>query len=98
MQNVIFSKYIYTFNLLEILVNIINHKHYLIANAKYHSSKINNLHTMSLADMSAAPQKSCGQQHSFQILSIFSYDLCVGHQPADLGCQLMEYIRKCLLL
>ena len=53
---------------------------------------------MSPADMSAAPQKSYGQQHSFQILSIFSYDICVGHQPADLGCQLMEWVRICLLL
>ena len=45
----------YTLNLLEILVDIINHKHYLVTNAKYHSSNINNAHTMSLANMSAAP-------------------------------------------
>ena len=51
--------YIY-FSLLEILVDINNHKHYLIINAKYHSSKINNVHTMSLANMSAALQKSYG--------------------------------------
>ena len=53
---------------------------------------------MSLADMLAAPQKSYSQQHSFQILSVFLYDICVGHQPADLVCQLMECIRICLLL
>ena len=41
-------------SLLEILVDINNHKHYLIINAKYHSSKINNAYTMSLSDMSAA--------------------------------------------
>ena len=52
---------------------------------------INNAHTMSLANMSAALQKSYGQQHSSQILSIFSYDICVGRWPADLGCQLMKY-------
>ena len=84
MWNIIFSKYIY-FNLLEILVYISNHKHYLIINAKFHSSKINNAHTMSLADMSAAPQKSYGQQHSFQILSVFLYDICVSHWPAEPG-------------
>ena len=47
-------------SLLEILVDINNHKHYLIINAKYHSSKINNAHTMSPADMLAAPQKLYG--------------------------------------
>ena len=47
------------------LVGINNYKHYLIINIKYHSSKINNAHTMSLADMLAAPQKLYGQQHSF---------------------------------
>ena len=50
----------YNFNLLEILVDIINHKHGLIMTAKYHSSNINDAHTMSLADMLAAPQKSYG--------------------------------------
>ena len=61
MWYIIFSKYIYIyFSLLEILVDINNHKHYLIINAKYHSSKINNAHTMSLANMSAAPQKLYG--------------------------------------
>ena len=64
------SKYTYS-GLLEILVNINSHKHYLIINAKFHSATINNVHTMSLADMLAAPQKSYGWQHSFQILSIF---------------------------
>ena len=59
-------------------------------NAKFHSSEINNVHTMSPANMSATPQKSFGQQHSFQILSIFLYDICVGHWPADTACQLME--------
>ena len=43
--------YIVYFNLLEILVNIINHKHYLIIIAIYHSSNMNNAHTMSPADM-----------------------------------------------
>ena len=64
MQYIVFSNYIYS-SLLEILVNINNHKHYLIINAKFHSSKINNAHTMSLANMSATPQKSYGWQHSF---------------------------------
>ena len=51
--------YIYI-SLLEILVNINNHKYHLIINAKYQSSKINNAYTMSLADMSATPQKLYG--------------------------------------
>ena len=80
------------YNLLETLVYISNHKHYLIINAKFHSSMITNVQTMSPADMSAALQKSYGWQHSFQILSIFLYDICVSHQPADLGCQLMKSI------
>ena len=42
------------FSLLEILVDINNNKHYLIINAKYQSSKMNNVHTMSLANMLAA--------------------------------------------
>ena len=49
--------YIY-FSLLEILVDINNHKYHLIINAKYQSFKINNVHTMSLADMLAALQRS----------------------------------------
>ena len=79
-------------NLLEILVYISNHKHHLIINAKFHSPKINNAHTMSPANMLATPQKSYGQQNSFQTLNIFSYDICVGHWLANLGCQLMECI------
>ena len=59
MQYIIFHKYIF-FSLLGILVDINNHKHYLILNAKYHSSKINNTHTMSPANMLATPQKLYG--------------------------------------
>ena len=51
---------LYKFNLLEIFVNIINYKHYLIISVKYHSSNMNDAHTMSSADMSATPQKSYG--------------------------------------
>ena len=54
MQYIIISNYIYS-GLLEIVVNNNNHKHYLIINAKFHSSTINNVHTMSLANMLAAP-------------------------------------------
>ena len=78
MWYIIVSNYIYS-GLLEILANINNHKHYLIINARFHSSMINNAHTMSLANISAAPQKSYDWQHSFQILSVFSYNICVGH-------------------
>ena len=39
----------YNFNLLEVFVNIINYKHYLIINAKYHRSNMYDAHTMSLA-------------------------------------------------
>ena len=80
--------------LLEIVANINNHKHYLIINVKFHSSMINYAHTMSPASMSATLQKTYGQQHSFQILSIFSYNICVGHWLANLGCQLMECIQS----
>ena len=31
------------------------------------------------ADLPAGLQKSYGQQHSFQILSTFLYDFCIGH-------------------
>ena len=82
----------YIINLLEIFVYISDYEHHLIINAKFHSSMMNIAYTMSPANMSAALQKSYGQQHSFQILSIFSYDICVSHQPADLGCQLMKGI------
>ena len=92
MWYIIISNNIYS-GLLEILVNINNHKHYLIINAKFHSSTINNAHTMSAAGMSATPQKSYGQQHSFQILSMFLYDICVSHWPASLGCEHMECTR-----
>ena len=64
MQYIVVSNYIYS-DLLGILVNINNHIHYLIINAKFHSSTINNAHTMSPANMSAAPQKLYSQQHSF---------------------------------
>ena len=52
-------------NLLEILVCISNYEYLIIMNAKFHSSMMNIAHTMSPADMSAAPQKLYGQQHSF---------------------------------
>ena len=55
----------YNFNLLEIFVNIINHKHYLIISVKYHSSNMNDACTMSPADMLATPQKLYGLLHSF---------------------------------
>ena len=35
------------------------------------------------ADLPARLQKSYGQQHSFQILSTFLYDFCIGLRPAD---------------
>ena len=44
--------------LLEILVYISNHEHHLIINAKFHSFMINIAYTLSLTNMSAAPQKS----------------------------------------
>ena len=56
MWNIILKK----FNLLGIFVDIINNKHYLIISAKYHSSNMNDAHTMSLANMSATLQKSYG--------------------------------------
>ena len=52
-------------NLLEILVYISDHEYLIIRNAKFHSSMMNIMHTMSLADMSAAPQRSYSQQYSF---------------------------------
>ena len=61
MHVVHYIQYIYIFNLLENFVDFINHKHYLFINAKYHSSSMNDVHTMSLADMLAALQKSYGQ-------------------------------------
>ena len=43
------------------------------------------------ADMLATPQKSYGHQHSFQILSTFSYDIFVGCWPADTVWQWAKY-------
>ena len=85
------------FNLLKNLNSFINVKQSQIINAKYYSSRMNNAHTMSLANMSAAPQKSCSQWHSFSTLSIFSYVICVGHWPADMACQLMNLVKIYLL-
>ena len=78
MWHISFNNDIHIFNLLENLIAFINHKHYIIINTKNYSSRVNNAHTMSLANMLAAPQKSYGQQHPFWILSIFSYSICVG--------------------
>ena len=52
--------YLVDIYILEILVDINNHKYHLIINAKYQSSKINNGQTMFPASMSATPQKSYG--------------------------------------
>ena len=60
MQHTLFNNDIYIFNLLENLIAFINYKHYLIINAKYYSSRMNNVHSMSLTNMLAAPQKSYG--------------------------------------
>ena len=56
---------IHIINLLEILVYISNHEYLLIMNAKFHSSMMKIACTMSPANISAALQKSYGQQHSF---------------------------------
>ena len=56
MWHILFNNDIY-FNLLENLIAFINHKHYLIITTKYYSSRVNNVHTMSPADMLAAPTK-----------------------------------------
>ena len=56
---------IYIIKLFEILVQISVHKHLLIIITKFCSPMISNVHTMSLADMSATLQKSYGWQHSF---------------------------------
>ena len=79
---------IHIINLLEILVYISDHEYLIIMNAKFHSSMMNIVHTMSPANMLTAQQKSYGQQHSFWILSVFLYGICVGHWPADLGVDL----------
>ena len=75
----------HTINLLEILVYISGHEYLLIMNAKFLSSMMNIVHTMCPAEMSASPQRSYGWQHSFQILSIFLYDICVDRWLANLG-------------
>ena len=48
------------FNLLENFLDIINNKYGLLKGAKYHSSNMNDVHTMSLYDhtLLATPQKS----------------------------------------
>ena len=45
------------FNLLENFVDIINNKYGLIIGAKYHSSNVNDVHTMSLYDIVGCPTK-----------------------------------------
>ena len=85
-------QYISKFNYIRNLVHISDHQYHLIINAKFHSSMINNVHTMSPADKSAAPQKLYGWQHSSGILNVFLYNICVSCWPANLGCQLMKHI------
>ena len=43
------------------------------------------------ADMSASAQKSYGQQHCFQILSIFSYDVFVGQPTGQHGIAVHQW-------
>ena len=45
------------FNLLENFVDIINNEYGLIIGAKYHSSNMNDVHTMSLYDIVGYPRK-----------------------------------------
>ena len=45
------------FNLLENFVDIINNEYGLIIGAKYHSSNMNDVHTMSLYDIVSYPTK-----------------------------------------
>ena len=45
-----------------------------------------------LANMLASMQKLYGQSHSFQILSIFSYDILLVDWQADMACQFINYI------
>ena len=74
------------FNLLENFVNIIDNKYGLIIGVKYHSSNMDDVHTMSLTDIVSHPTKVVWlTTFFFKILSIFSYGFCVGHWPANLG-------------
>ena len=45
------------FNLLENFVDIINNKYGLIIGAKYHSSNVNDVHTLSLYNIVSHPAK-----------------------------------------
>ena len=45
------------FNLLENFVEIINNKYGMIIGAKYHSSNMKDVHTMSLTDIVGCPTK-----------------------------------------
>ena len=45
------------FNLIENFLDIINNKHCLIICAKYYSSSMNDVHTISLADIVGLPSK-----------------------------------------
>ena len=82
------------FTLLRNFINIINNRYGLIIGAKYHSSNMNDICMQSLhTTLSAAPQKLYGWLPSFWILSIFLYNFCVSHQPADLGLTRKEYLK-----
>ena len=53
------------------------------------------MHIQSLrTTLSAVLQKSYGQLHSFQILSIFLYDFCVGFWQAHLGSTHKAYLKN----
>ena len=55
--------YVKYFNLLENFVDIINNKYGLIIGAKYHSSNMNDAHTMSPYDIVSCTHKSCMADH-----------------------------------
>ena len=73
-------------------LNIINNEHYLITCAKYHSSNMNDAHTICLADSVSLPAKVLWPTAFFlKKKTIFIWLLC---QPlaSQLGSQLMKCI------
>ena len=80
------------FNLLENFVDIIDNKYVLIIGVKYHSSNMNDAHTVSLTDIVSCPAKVIWLTTFFlNSKHLFIWLLC-WPSASQLGHQLMKCI------
>ena len=81
------------FILLENFVDIINNKYGMIIGAKYHSSNMNDVHTMSPYDIVGHPAKDVQLTTFFLNSKCLFYDFCVGCWPANPGSTHEVYLK-----